>query len=509
MEVPVSFFHSPVLPAVAVREQVKFTASHLLPDHRGKCQGLHDHNFVLEVIIRGSVNEVATGKPNSGTVFDHAELGMMTKRLRDECLHGKHLNDFDPFPTPERLVLRIAYLLLLCLGGRTRLEQVLLFDEIGTVPGVSVQVGLPGKALVLASFPDEAFPDTALSQARAWCTTGRIAALEQRHATLNDLDGPERLVAQRLAPDCPRCPIGTGKSVEFKDDGAVPPAPEAIVTCDGCKRVLRRCARSSLSRAGSAPADSLIGPDAWRKAQLPVVPNVSFPSGQVSLDSLLHPGEQDFVNAMTVPIPDKLVIPESLADEPRHQVLGRDLLFLPQRSPLQMLAEIESGIPGPARDRFYSGSPVFPEDLRAEIGLKDGSPLRSPMQMVAEESALRHARAEALAPSDPRRLTYSLKQLRCDVESGVSTARVLTTQMLEALDVADFSAWQSKTKDERLALINAVLSRQPQARCPGSGTSIINGERWSCGACYANGAVPEDRRIPEHAPVGANEEEAR
>lgn len=42
-------------------------------------------------------------------------------------------------------------------------------------------------------------------------------------------------------------------------------------------------------------------------------------------------------------------------------------------------------------------------------------------------------------------------------------------------------------------------------RCPGSGVAVIYGARWNCGACYAKGDVSGDRRIPEHAPIGADQ----
>lgn len=148
-------------------KEIKFAAAHQLDHHDGKCKNRHGHTYVLQVEISGPVQPV-DGKPESGMVFDFGRLGRTLKRLHDLCLDHKDLGDFDPYPTAERLVLRIAYLLLLDLSpeladvGAT-LSSVKLFEE-HTFPACSAEVRAPTLALLPGAF----FPDTKLCRAADW-----------------------------------------------------------------------------------------------------------------------------------------------------------------------------------------------------------------------------------------------------------------------------------------------------------------------------------------------------
>jgi 6-pyruvoyltetrahydropterin/6-carboxytetrahydropterin synthase len=77
-----------------------FAAAHLLKDIGGKCEGLHGHNFIVEVCI------AAAALNKEGLLLDFRVL----KEWIDETLEGldhKHLNDLPYFqkmnPSAENL----------------------------------------------------------------------------------------------------------------------------------------------------------------------------------------------------------------------------------------------------------------------------------------------------------------------------------------------------------------------------------------------------------------------
>ncbi len=70
-----------------------FDASHVLPDHPGKCSRLHGHTYRARVWLTGTPN------PTTGMVVDFLEL----KRIVDEWDHA-HLNDLVSFPPTVELL---------------------------------------------------------------------------------------------------------------------------------------------------------------------------------------------------------------------------------------------------------------------------------------------------------------------------------------------------------------------------------------------------------------------
>lgn len=152
---------------VVIGKEIKFSASHRLCHHRGKCRELHGHTYVLLVEAVGSVRAV-DGHSDSGMVFDFGRIGRTLRRLHDRCLDHKDLGDFDPYPTAERLVLRIAYLLQLDLGveladAGARLHRIRLYEE-HTFPACYAEMPAQQIALLRA----DAFPDTKLCRAADW-----------------------------------------------------------------------------------------------------------------------------------------------------------------------------------------------------------------------------------------------------------------------------------------------------------------------------------------------------
>ena len=77
-----------------------FSAAHVLKDIGGKCEGLHGHNFDVEVSL------AAVDLNKEGLLIDFRILKEWTDEILD-CLDHKHLNDLPYFkdknPSAENL----------------------------------------------------------------------------------------------------------------------------------------------------------------------------------------------------------------------------------------------------------------------------------------------------------------------------------------------------------------------------------------------------------------------
>lgn len=68
----------------------QFSAAHSLPNHKGKCEALHGHNWKVEVLASSlKLN-------SSGMVIDFADLKKLTLGVLEELDHH-HLNELDYF----------------------------------------------------------------------------------------------------------------------------------------------------------------------------------------------------------------------------------------------------------------------------------------------------------------------------------------------------------------------------------------------------------------------------
>lgn len=63
-------------------KEFRFEASHILPNHPGKCSNLHGHSWVLSVSIRGPLDAA------TGMVADFADLKAAVQPLVDELDHA-------------------------------------------------------------------------------------------------------------------------------------------------------------------------------------------------------------------------------------------------------------------------------------------------------------------------------------------------------------------------------------------------------------------------------------
>jgi len=137
------------LPVVTVAKERKYSSSHRLPWHEGKCHHLHGHTFVLRVYVTGPVQPVVKMDSKSGMVADFAVIGEWLQQL-DQVLDHKHLNDtIDRYPTAERMVRRLAYLAKRDLEPRLppgAAVSKLRFYEEHCFPGAFAEVSFVGRA---------------------------------------------------------------------------------------------------------------------------------------------------------------------------------------------------------------------------------------------------------------------------------------------------------------------------------------------------------------------------
>lgn len=78
-----------------VVKRFTFEAAHDLPNHAGKCRGLHGHTYTVEVGVNGEVKE-QNGDSDEGMVLDFGEISkVFRERIFSVCDHH-YLNDALP-----------------------------------------------------------------------------------------------------------------------------------------------------------------------------------------------------------------------------------------------------------------------------------------------------------------------------------------------------------------------------------------------------------------------------
>ena len=81
-----------------ISKQFEFSASHQLNHlpNEHKCQRLHGHNFIAELVLKSPVLD------NNGFVVDYGDLKPF-KDYIDQTLDHRHLNDIIEVPTAENI----------------------------------------------------------------------------------------------------------------------------------------------------------------------------------------------------------------------------------------------------------------------------------------------------------------------------------------------------------------------------------------------------------------------
>jgi 6-pyruvoyltetrahydropterin/6-carboxytetrahydropterin synthase len=85
-----------------VAKRVEIDAAHFLPGYDGKCANLHGHRWIIEIGIKGYVDE------KTGMVVDFTLLKAFLDTIKEKLDH--HLiNDIIPNPTAENLCMWVRY----------------------------------------------------------------------------------------------------------------------------------------------------------------------------------------------------------------------------------------------------------------------------------------------------------------------------------------------------------------------------------------------------------------
>lgn len=74
-----------------LEKEFSFEASHILPDHDGKCSRLHGHSWRGRLICEGS--RLHESGPKTGMLVDFSEMKSVVRPLLEEHLDHYHLND--------------------------------------------------------------------------------------------------------------------------------------------------------------------------------------------------------------------------------------------------------------------------------------------------------------------------------------------------------------------------------------------------------------------------------
>ncbi len=113
-----------------IGKRFEFCAGHHLPNHKGKCRGVHGHNYMLEVEIEGNL---LSGGSSSGMIMDYTDLTECVKENVIDILDHKDLNTIVPNPTTEKIVNWIVVSLQTFLNhSSTRLSKVTLRESRDT-----------------------------------------------------------------------------------------------------------------------------------------------------------------------------------------------------------------------------------------------------------------------------------------------------------------------------------------------------------------------------------------
>lgn len=100
---------------ISVTKIFKADASHILPEHNGKCANFHGHTYTYEITVRRRLDTdgyvVQCAGPQKGMVVDFGDLADYWKKYLEPFLDHVHLNDSlgpDFYPTAELLSLWVA-----------------------------------------------------------------------------------------------------------------------------------------------------------------------------------------------------------------------------------------------------------------------------------------------------------------------------------------------------------------------------------------------------------------
>lgn len=139
MEFPANWFTEQ---SVEVCKSFTFEAAHALDGYEGKCKNIHGHSYVLEVTLKGKVDQSPT-RSAQGMVIDFGDIKAIVKEhilpIYDHCLLLKHDSRFKELiaenqktrfvhfqPTCENMLLEIVWILKNHIPQNVSLEKCFL-----------------------------------------------------------------------------------------------------------------------------------------------------------------------------------------------------------------------------------------------------------------------------------------------------------------------------------------------------------------------------------------------
>lgn len=148
-----------------VSKVMEISAAHWLPQHKGKCQHLHGHNYVFVVEVSGEVN------PDTGMVIDFGDLKRImneTIGIWDHCL----LTHWDPHLIDEMYDRYFDVLDLVGMSDITRVVPLGIYTTAENLSKIAFDMLRDRlRPLVTHGFLSVAVNETSDSGAR---TTGHI-----------------------------------------------------------------------------------------------------------------------------------------------------------------------------------------------------------------------------------------------------------------------------------------------------------------------------------------------
>jgi 6-pyruvoyltetrahydropterin/6-carboxytetrahydropterin synthase len=91
---------------LTISKKFRFEAAHYLPNYKGDCHKLHGHSYILEILVKGQVDE------ETGMVLDFKELKNTVQFKIIDILDHEDLNKLFPNPTAENILIWIVRRLL-------------------------------------------------------------------------------------------------------------------------------------------------------------------------------------------------------------------------------------------------------------------------------------------------------------------------------------------------------------------------------------------------------------
>ena len=79
----------------SIRKTFRFEAAHSLPDHAGKCRGLHGHSYRIELCFEGEIKP-ARGESDDGMVLDFLAVSEWWRREVEPLVDHRFLNETMP-----------------------------------------------------------------------------------------------------------------------------------------------------------------------------------------------------------------------------------------------------------------------------------------------------------------------------------------------------------------------------------------------------------------------------